>query len=310
MKIGIDFGGTMTKLCSYGNLSNFIDLTGVELSMGNETLYCYRVETSQAIKLLDVIAEFEDFELNVTGGGSYKFQGYLRNEFHRTPEMESIVRGVAELNKLPHVLSYINADSRLVTNGIVEYPFLLVNIGSGVSMIKTNSADSYERVDGTPFGGSTFFALCKKLANINHFSELKDLELGNRWNVDLTVGDIYGEDQDSYSDLGLSPNITAGSLGKFGTNETFESSDNDVIDSLLFLTANHISHLSTLVADRNNLDRIVYSGGLLSLKAIYNFMDINLKYYSNSIRNISAYFIDANISQFSGALGCLSKMCE
>ena len=37
------------------------------------------------------------------------------------------------------------------------YPYLLVNIGSGVSICKVNSPDSFERVSGTSLGGGTFW---------------------------------------------------------------------------------------------------------------------------------------------------------
>ncbi|KAF3499028.1 hypothetical protein F2Q69_00041194, partial [Brassica cretica] len=37
------------------------------------------------------------------------------------------------------------------------YPYLLVNIGSGVSMIKVDGDGKYERISGTSLCGGTFF---------------------------------------------------------------------------------------------------------------------------------------------------------
>lgn len=43
------------------------------------------------------------------------------------------------------------------------FPYLLVNIGSGVSMIKVDGWSSFERVSGTNIGGGTFWGLCRLL---------------------------------------------------------------------------------------------------------------------------------------------------
>ena len=39
------------------------------------------------------------------------------------------------------------------------FPYLLVNIGSGVSILKVESEDSYRRIGGTSMGGGTFWGL-------------------------------------------------------------------------------------------------------------------------------------------------------
>lgn len=41
------------------------------------------------------------------------------------------------------------------------YPYLVVNIGSGVSILKVNSASSFERVSGSSIGGGTYWGLCR-----------------------------------------------------------------------------------------------------------------------------------------------------
>ena len=43
------------------------------------------------------------------------------------------------------------------------FPFLLVNIGSGVSIVKVNGLRSFERVSGSAIGGGTFWGLCRLL---------------------------------------------------------------------------------------------------------------------------------------------------
>ena len=45
-------------------------------------------------------------------------------------------------------------------NNQLKYPFLFVNIGSGVSVLKFKSEGELERVSGTALGGGTFMGLC------------------------------------------------------------------------------------------------------------------------------------------------------
>ena len=58
------------------------------------------------------------------------------------------------------------------------YPYLLVTIGSGVSVLKVESDESFERIGGTATGGGTFWGLGKLLTNAKGFDEL--LELASR----------------------------------------------------------------------------------------------------------------------------------
>ncbi len=58
------------------------------------------------------------------------------------------------------------------------YPYLLVNIGSGVSMLKVEGDGQYERVSGSSLGGGTFWGLCRLLTKCRSFDEM--LELSSR----------------------------------------------------------------------------------------------------------------------------------
>ena len=107
------------------------------------------------------------------------------------------------------------------------FPFLLVNIGSGVSVLKvegvTQGADGtpkirYRRVGGTACGGATFLGLAKLLTNQPELSFSEALNLasaGDSSKVDKVVGDIYGEAGSKA--LGLPASLTAASFGKLVT---------------------------------------------------------------------------------------------
>lgn len=92
------------------------------------------------------------------------------------------------------------------------YPYLLVNIGSGVSMIKVSGPSQYTRVGGTSLGGGTLWGLLSLLTGARNFEEMLKLsDRGDNTAVDMLVGDIYGTD---YGKIGLSRSTIASSFGK------------------------------------------------------------------------------------------------
>ncbi len=92
------------------------------------------------------------------------------------------------------------------------YPYLLVNIGSGVSMIKVSGPRNYERIGGTSLGGGTLWGLLSLLTGARTFDEMLAMaERGDNAAVDMLVGDIYGTD---YSKIGLKSSTIASSFGK------------------------------------------------------------------------------------------------
>ena len=92
------------------------------------------------------------------------------------------------------------------------YPYLLVNIGSGVSMIKVSGPRQYERIGGTSLGGGTLWGLLSLLTGARNFDEMLGMaERGDNSTVDMLVGDIYGTD---YGKIGLKSSTIASSFGK------------------------------------------------------------------------------------------------
>lgn len=51
------------------------------------------------------------------------------------------------------------------------YPFILVNVGSGVSVLAVRGPTDYKRISGTSLGGGTFLGLCCLLTGCNTFEE-------------------------------------------------------------------------------------------------------------------------------------------
>lgn len=92
------------------------------------------------------------------------------------------------------------------------YPYLLVNIGSGVSMIKVSGPRQFERVGGTHLGGGTFWGIMSLLTGARTFDDMLAMaDVGDNSGVDMLVGDIYGMD---YSKIGLKSTAIASTFGK------------------------------------------------------------------------------------------------
>lgn len=92
------------------------------------------------------------------------------------------------------------------------YPYLLVNIGSGVSMIKVSGPRHFERIGGTSLGGGTFWGLLSLLTGARTFDDMLAMaDRGDNTTVDMLVGDIYGTD---YSKIGLKSTTIASSFGR------------------------------------------------------------------------------------------------
>ncbi|KAE8244515.1 hypothetical protein A4X13_0g6539 [Tilletia indica] len=107
-----------------------------------------------------------------------------------------------------------------------KLPCLLVNIGSGVSIIRVDENGAFERVSGTSLGGGTLWGLLSLLTGASSFDEMLALsEQGDNAKVDMLVGDIYG--QVGYNTLGLKSTTIASSFGKVFRRQSSEDSGDE-----------------------------------------------------------------------------------
>jgi type II pantothenate kinase len=118
------------------------------------------------------------------------------------------------ITEIPNeVFTYSDAQPMQFTEAQPDvYPYLLVNIGSGVSMIKVSGPNQFQRVGGTHLGGGTFWGIMSLLTGARTFDEMLAMaDRGDNGGVDMLVGDIYGMD---YNKIGLKSNAIASSFGK------------------------------------------------------------------------------------------------
>ena len=163
-----------------------------------------------------------------TGGGVLKYGKLLKKHFRLNirhyDELKCLLRGLNFLltnindecyymddqeSKQPsdHIPISINTES--------TFPYIFVNIGSGVSILKIESKRNFERVSGSQLGGGTFWGLCKLFVdgNISYKTAFELCSDGNTENINMLVRDIYGGD---YSQFELSGDIVASAFGKCG----------------------------------------------------------------------------------------------
>jgi len=256
--------------------------------------------------------------LGITGGGAYRLANEVKEKLKITVEplgeMEMIVNGINFLMEkdLSNEVYTVDASTKEQKFGVLDhikdslFPYLLVNIGSGVSILKVTGDNSFQRVSGSTLGGGTFWALCRLLAKTYTYEQAQELSAkGDAKNVDLFVGDIYGYDTSApgYNKLGLSPEVIASSFGKVAIQEEVpDVRPEDMVRSLMFMIANNITQIAYLCAKLHNTDRIVFTGGFLAgnfyLMSRFSFA---LQFWSEA--KIQALFL-----RHDGYLGALGAM--
>jgi pantothenate kinase len=91
------------------------------------------------------------------------------------------------------------------------YPYLLVTIGTGVSILRVDGPRKHERISGSTIGGGTYWGLIRLLTDLEDFEDVMKLaERGDPSKVDMMVGDIYGENSDALEKIGLTSNLVSG----------------------------------------------------------------------------------------------------
>jgi len=183
------------------------------------------------------------------------------------------------------------------------FPYLLVNIGSGVSIIRVDEG-SHKRISGSCLGGGSFFGLVKLLTGAATFEEAIEMSRkGDIANVDLLVSDIYGKG--FCQGLGLPEDLIASSFGKVAVEDGGEFRNEDMVRSLIFMFANNMAQIADLLAEREGIDNIIFSGGWIrDSPYVWSKISFGLDFWSRSKRQ--ALFMEHD--SFLGALGALFLM--
>lgn len=263
-----------------------------------------------------------------SGGGAKKLADVVNRsksldiEFHPFREMESLVVGLSFLHRHNPIDEVFLVDNEGLKVPVPWpdplYPCLVVNMGSGVSILRVSNSpgyngfvrqcssagagDSFARLGGTACGGATFLGLARSMTSANTFEEALALAAkGDATKLDKQVSDIYGVD--GTRSLGLPADITAVNFGKLVEGDTGMATEADIAASLLKMVVQQSVILARTLAHQQapNSDRrlpIFFVGGFLDGN------DVGQRTIAQSLRrldHVQAHFL--RHADFLGALG-------
>ncbi|KAJ2156883.1 hypothetical protein GGF46_004887 [Coemansia sp. RSA 552] len=262
-KVAVDIGGSLAKV---------VYLTsGARQSQGGGRLHFAAFETDNVEQCVGfirtLVAGAAEPVIMATGGGAHRFRALLHSELgveiHVEDEMESLTSGVNFLVREVADEAFTYSEDRPMQfvdpTADDMFPYMLVNIGSGVSIIKVTGENEFERISGTSLGGGTLWGLLHLLTGVRSFDEMLEMtKSGDNTSVDLMVGDIYGAD---YGKIGLKATNIASSLGgvyRKALDKRYD--DADIARSLLYMVSNNIGQIAYLNAQLHGIRRIYFGG--------------------------------------------------
>nr|KAG5701424.1 hypothetical protein BaRGS_032756 [Batillaria attramentaria] len=186
--------------------------------------------------LIDSKEFMRDKIIKVTGGGAYKYKELITSKLgvqvDKEDEIECLICGCNFLLKNIPDEAFVyqrHGNPDYTFQGVDQdvFPYLLVNIGSGVSLVKS-------------------------------FDDLLVLaEAGDHRSVDMLVRDIYGG---AYNNMGLAADIIASSFGKATRIDGENFQKEDLVRSLLLCISNDIGQIAYLQARLHGLTKIYFGG--------------------------------------------------
>lgn len=329
--VALDIGGSLAKLVYFSRERDSVELGG--------RLNFLKFETDRIEQCFEFVQQLktkqqrlngsrpEELCVMATGGGAYKYYDEMKRvlgvEVLREDEMECLIIGLDFfISEIPNeVFSYSESDPMRFAEARTNiYPYLLVNIGSGVSMIKVSGPREYERIGGTSLGGGTLWGLLSLLTGARTFDDMLGMaEKGDNSAVDMLVGDIYGTD---YTKIGLKSTTIASSFGKvfnlkrqaendaedgsgLSTNSSNESPHDggdcsgglesgfrpeDISRSLLYAISNNIGQIAYLQSEKHRLEHIYFGGSFIrGHRQTMNTLSFAINFWSQGQKE--AYFL-------------------
>lgn len=287
------------------------------------TLHFIRFSTSQMSEFIRMSKEKDLATLidNVcaTGGGAYKFEEDIKSNLgitlSKSDELDSLIYGVHYIDEYNSAREcYYFQDPldrekcrRVPYNFSQPYPYLIVNIGSGVSILAVYNRNSYSRVWGSSIGGGTFEGLCCSLtqSQITFDEAIRMAEAGSSTKVDKLVKDIYGGD---YTKFNLKGDLVASSFGSMNNPERRnQANPEDFARGVLELVTLNIASIARLCASAERMDRVVFIGNFLRVNELsMQLLSYAVDFWSKG--EMKALFLEHE--GYFGAVGCLVESTQ
>ncbi|XP_055593171.1 pantothenate kinase 3 isoform X2 [Uranotaenia lowii] len=309
----------LTKHSAYGKTGHrdtHLQMDDVEIRGRRGSLHFIRFPTAEMDKFLALAKRKGMAQLVTTvcatGGGAFKFEDNFRQEVNmklaKFDELDALIKGILFTETHNPCECYywekasdISISSKKKFDFSQPYPFILVNVGSGVSVLSVRGSEDYKRISGTSLGGGTFLGLCCLLTGCNSFEEAIQLATkGDHKRVDKLVKDIYGGD---YERFGLPGDLVASSFGQMNLEERRSSvSREDLANATLVTITNNIGSIARMCASNEKIDRVVFVGNFLRVNPIsMKLLAYAMDYWSKG--TLKALFLEHE--GYFGAIGCL-----
>ncbi|KAM7356437.1 pantothenate kinase 3 fbl isoform 2-T2 [Cochliomyia hominivorax] len=308
----------LTKNSAYGKTGHrdtHLQMDNVEIRKRTGSLHFIRFQTTDMNNFLSLAKQKGMAELVTTvcatGGGAYKFENDFREvnmKLAKFDELDTLIKGIlfSEIQNRTECYYYENArdimkSEKKAFDFSQPYPFILVNVGSGVSILAVYGPDNYKRVSGTSLGGGTFLGLCCLLTGCTTFEEAIQLATkGDNRKVDKLVRDIYGGDYDRF---GLTGDLVASSFGQMHIQDKRASvSREDLANATLVTITNNIGLIARMCALNEKIDKVVFVGNFLRVNPIaMKLLAYAMEFWSNG--TLKGLFLEHE--GYFGALGCL-----
>lgn len=232
--IGIDVGGSTTKIVGYGLDRRLLGVQRVVAKDPVTSVYgaLGRFISENRLQL----AEVEHIVL--TGVGASHFEGDLYGiPTTRVLEFEAIGLGGLELS---------GKDAALV-----------VSLGTGTAFVEASRSGGSRHIGGSGVGGGTIVGLCGLLAQANSFDTVLQLAgRGDVHKVDLTIGDISTDEVGN-----MNKDVTAANFGK----REDDAAPEDLVAGVLNMVFQTIGMLAVFACRNSAVQDVVLTGTLTVL---------------------------------------------
>jgi type II pantothenate kinase len=268
--IGIDIGGSTTKIVGFDGKQNLIKPMCVTADDPLTSIY------GAFGKFIEVnnlgLSDIEKVMITGVGSSSITKPIYHLN-CESTPEFRSIGLGGLYLSKF--------------TDAII------VSMGTGTALVHAVAGNEPVYLGGTGVGGGTLMGLSKKLLGLDTISHIEDLaRQGDISKVDLKVGDL------SKKNAGLSGELTASNFGRVSDIAT----KGDIALGLINMVFETVGMMAVFAARQYGIKDIVLTGNLTAMSQVKDVIEMFNKHFDvNMVIPDDAQFstvIGAAISYF------------
>ena len=245
--IGIDIGGSTTKIVGFDDKQNLIAPICVTANDPVTSVYGAFGKFTEANNL-----ELSDIErVMITGVGSSFITKPIYNlKCEVVPEFRGIGLGGLYLSKFDDAI--------------------IVSMGTGTALVHSVANEEPVYLGGTGVGGGTLMGLSKKILGLDTISHIDEIAKdGDISKVDLKVGDL------SKKNAGLSGELTASNFGRVSDIAT----KNDFALGLINMIFETVGMMAVFASRQYRIKDIVLTGNLTQMSQAQAVVDMFNKYF-------------------------------